>query len=495
MIRRADPEGVTEWGCRALLLSVAMPPSALEVKRRRAARSALYGGLLALVVVLGLFTALLSRAIEYRAQWGETDWAEKPEVQLLQAYARIPTTAGQEILGAEFLRDLLREEGIEATLEPLGDGSANLWAILEGESPETLVLHHHIDVYPAEDAEQWLHPPFEAEIEGPWLHGRGVFDMKSYAVAQLSAFLDIARSEVPRKRSLMLLATSDEESSSRLGTQWVLREHPELVERMWTVFTEGGIVEALNPDDIKYFGIETSQFQLVRAVACSPDRERLETLHQDLESWPANELEPILSPELEGFFADYGPTRSRRFTRLQLSAPRDLLPNRRGLDRLPRFARDLMGASIGAWPIARARGGGWKAELNLLIPPGADAEKTVERLLPEWVRHGIAWRIGEPEGASHGSPGDHPAFRAAAKALSSAYENAPVGRYFMPYNLTDARFFRQAGIDSYGFSPFLFFTTDTSRADQINERIPLPGFVSGVAAYVDAVRGLVLDAS
>jgi acetylornithine deacetylase/succinyl-diaminopimelate desuccinylase-like protein len=470
-----------------------MSTTPLEARRRRAARLALYGGLAALVAVLFLLTRVLERVLAHRAEWGEVDWEALPEVELLRQYVRLPTVAGREILGAEFLRQQLADAGVEATLEPLGEGSANLWALLEGESRETLVLHHHIDVSPVGDAADWLFPPFDATVEGPWLYGRGAFDMKSYAIAQLAAFLDVAASERPRRRSLMLLATSDEESDSRLGTQWLLWRHPELAERMWTVFTEGGTVEALSAEEIKYWGIEAFQFQLVRARACSPSRARLEALVADLGSWPANDVPPVVTPELATFFADYAPTRSRRLTRLHLASPEELLVNRRGLDRLPTFARDLMRSSVSAWPIEAAAGGGFSVAINLLLAPGADVAETVSRLLPEWVRHGVAWRIEAPEGSTHGSPVDSPAFRAAAATLARAHPETVVGSHFLPYNITDARFFRRAGIDTYGLSTFLFFTTDTIRADRTNERVPLPGFVSGVELYKEIVRRLVLD--
>ena len=470
-----------------------MPASLFEEKRRRAARAALYGGLVTLAAVLFVLSNLIGRFLEHRTRWGEVDWESLPEVQLLQEYVRLPTVAGREILGAEFLRRQLADAGVDATLEPIGDGSANLWALLEGDSPETLVLHHHIDVSPADNVEEWLHPPFAATVEGPWLYGRGVFDMKSYAVAQLAAFLDIAASDRPRRRSLMLLATSDEESDSRLGTQWLIWQHPELLERMWTVFTEGGIVEALTPDDIKYWGVEASQFQLVRARACSSARGRLEGLLEDLVSWPATEIPPVVTPELKTFFADYGPTRSRRLTRFHLGAPETLLFNRRGLNRLPPFARDLMRSSTSPWSIEEEPDGGYSLAINLLLAPGADVSGTIDTLLPEWLRHGIAWRIDPPEGSAQGSPVDGVAFRSAIESLRQAYPATAVGSYFLPYNITDARFFRRQGVDTYGLSPFLFFTTDTVRADQTNERIPLPGFVSGVEIYTEVVRRLVFD--
>jgi hypothetical protein len=96
------------------------------------------------------------------------------------------------------------------------------------------------------------------------------------------------------------------------------------------------------------------------------------------------------------------------------------------------------------------------------------------------------------EGSAQGSSLDHPLFIDTAAALQAAYPEAPVGSYTLPYNITDARYFRAHGIPTFGYSPFLFFSTDTIRADRLNERIPLPGFVSGVELYIDTVRKLVL---
>jgi acetylornithine deacetylase/succinyl-diaminopimelate desuccinylase-like protein len=142
--------------------------------------------------------------------------------------------------------------------------------------------------------------------------------------------------------------------------------------------------------------------------------------------------------------------------------------------------------------VTEAPGGGYSTSINLLLAPGADPAEEIDRLLPAWVRHGITWHVGPPVGADHGSPPEHEAFRAAAAALTRAYPATAVGSYFLPYNVTDARYFRTAGVPASGFSPVLFFTTDPGRADQTNERVPLPGFVSGVEIYVDAVRRMVL---
>jgi acetylornithine deacetylase/succinyl-diaminopimelate desuccinylase-like protein len=84
-------------------------------------------------------------------------------------------------------------------------------------------------------------------------------------------------------------------------------------------------------------------------------------------------------------------------------------------------------------------------------------------------------------------------FRAIEATLRETYPGTPVGPYFLATTATDSRFFRAAGVSSYGFSPFLIMNTDTFQVDRANERFGLPGFVEGVEVYRKLVRRLVSD--
>ena len=76
--------------------------------------------------------------------------------------------------------------------------------------------------------------------------------------------------------------------------------------------------------------------------------------------------------------------------------------------------------------------------------------------------------------------------------MRDEYPDAPAGPYFLAWTATDARFFRVAGVPTYGFSPFLIMNTDTLQVDRANERFALPGYVEGVELYEELVRRLVL---
>ena len=95
------------------------------------------------------------------------------------------------------------------------------------------------------------------------------------------------------------------------------------------------------------------------------------------------------------------------------------------------------------------------------------------------VRRWAAWAMGEID--------DPRAIDALSAAVHSVYPEAPVGPHFLSWSATDSRFFRDHDILSYGFSPFLIFSTDTFRVDGPNERMSLPGYMSGFEIYRNAV--------
>ncbi len=455
--------------------------------QRRAARVSLYGSLVFVILLLVAAATLFVPALEIDLDrtWTETDFAAEPAVQLLQAYTRIDTSSGtgSELAGARFLAEQLAAMGLAAHVEDLGNGHANLWSILEGESREAVVLHNHIDVYPVPTLEGWDHPPFEGVIEPPYLYGRGVFDMKSVTIAQLEALAALARSSRRPRRSVIFLATGGEESGSDLGTRWILRQHPALVERFQVVLTEGGVVEPLSREEIKYWGIEFAQKRFATAWACAAKAEPLERLRDQLHQLRQWQPRLSLSPEIELFLPLYAPTRGSEPYRRALADPVSILRDVEKFRSLPPFLRSFFVNEVVSFAPEEDPAGGWRMRLVFHLLPGTDLEEVREELLPGWLLHGIPVAIEPPLGTAAGSPVDHPAFRTLQSELQGAHPEAPVGPYFLPWSATDARFFRAAGIPTYGFSPFLIFATDTYRADTANERIGLPGFLHGVELY------------
>lgn len=474
------------------------PPT--EGRLRNVSRVSLYGSVLLVAVLAGLLVELAKGPLlkDQKVTWGDVDYASLDEVRLLREYVRIDTSeaTGSTLAGARFLAGVLQEAGIPYTLERVGEKDANLWAVVEGRQKGAVVLHHHIDVEDVGELDRWRYPPFAAEIDLPWLYGRGTFDMKSIGTAQLLAVVDLVRSGVQPERSVILLATAGEETGSEVGTRWILREHPELAERFELVLTEGGVVEGRSREEIKYWGTEVAQKRFHTLVLCDPSRELLEQFHDDIQRFGALEERLLLVDEVRSFLSHYAPTRDRDDLRKLLGNPDVILRDREAFDRLPRYLKALFRNELHSFGVRPAAdSGGWELPVKIHLLPGVELDEIRGELIPPW----LFWRtesvVEVAPSALHGSPVDHPVLDVIAELLARHYPGAPVGPLVLPWTATDSRFFRAHGIPSYGFTPFPILTTDVLRVGRHGERIDLPGYVEGVDVYRELVQRLAGDIS
>ena len=428
--------------------------------------------------------------------WSKIDYDEFESFRLLREFIRIDSSYpdGNEIPAVEFLADQLEREGIEAQIQRIGERNANLWATLHGEDPRPLVLHQHVDVDPVLTPNRWQAPPFAAEYRKPYLIGRGAFDMKSVGIAQLMAVLKLRRSGAQLNRSVMILATGDEERDSYLGTQLVLAQHPEWAEQFWAVLTEGGAVEARSSEEVKYWGTEFQQKRFVSVWVCSSDRGRLEEVREDL---GVRSGERRMTEAARLFFPRYGPSRAREITRDLLSDPDRLLEKIRAFPRdleVPEFPPILEAQvrdQLYPFPVEKAPGGGYRFQAILHLLPDSEFETVYEELIGDEL-DGFTTSIDNFNDKVPASPIDHPVFLAIDEGIKGHYPGVDHGPLFVPWSATDARYFRQAGIPSYGFSPFLLVSRDNQSSKGANERIAAPAFIDGVRLYEDVVERLVV---
>ena len=457
-------------------------------KNRRRARFLLYFSPLLLIAVTWSVTRIAGR-LEMPMSWRGVDFSEVESVRLFQEYLRIDTSYpdGNEIPGAEFLARQLATAGIDAHLERLGSRNANLWAILEGDDPQALVLHSHIDVEPAQDPEKWRHPPFSGTLESPFIYGRGAFDMKGLAIAQLMSVLKLERDDAPLRRSLIFLATGDEERFSRLGTRRIINQHPELAARFDAVLTEGGAVEVIDLTQVKYWGTEIGQKRFVDIWVCDQSRERLNALREQLLGAEAPPRPP--AGAVAEFLRVYSGSRDSHYLRQLLRRPERMLEDA-DVASLPPYLRAMIRNEIVAFPIEQDPEGGFTMRLILHLLPEASVEQAMEQLLPDGLSSFSAI-VEVPHGPVAPSSIDHPIFRAIHDYMGDVLPDVAHGPLFLPWVATDARFFREQGIPSYGYSPFWVLSSDTIKMKGRNERIAAPAFVEGVERYQELVRRLV----
>lgn len=471
---------------------VALQP--IHQHQRRSAQIALWVSLVACGATTVGLARLLTPHIGFgrTTEWYGEEYHAMREVQLLQEYLRFDTTSdqGNEVVAAEWLAARLAEMGVQAEVERLDERHANVYAFVEGDDPSALVLHHHIDTDPVDPARPWRFGPFDGTIEGPWIFGRGAYDMKSVGIAQLVA-LERLLADSPRpRRSVWLIATSSEESGSDLGMDRVARMRPEILDGAFAFLTEGGFVEPTDLDTIKYWATEVGQKRAVWLELCHGDRETLEAIRADLMplSRPVDNVR--LDPFVREYLEEYGPTRIDWFLADMLGDPSRAVSDLGRLARLPSTYQALFRNEMELWEIEPDPGGGWRLVVVLLLLPGEDPVAAVDRFVPLHLRRGAPTVVVDWGQASVISPLDHPAYLAINRVLGRLYPDAPTGPAYLPRTITDARFARAAGVPAYGFSPFLVFAADTFTMRAPNEKIGLPGFVAGVNGYADVIAEL-----
>ena len=102
-----------------------------------------------------------------------------------------------ESMGAdEVVKDPMEEQVIQECLEKYQEGNLghdqtdryNVYATFKGaKGGKSLLFNSHIDVMPADEAEEWTTPPFEPHIRDGKLYGRGAADMKGGLMASVMA--------------------------------------------------------------------------------------------------------------------------------------------------------------------------------------------------------------------------------------------------------------------------------------------------------------------
>lgn len=97
--------------------------------------------------------------------------------------------------------------------EGLGGAVENLFAIRKGaEGSRHFAFAGHLDVVPP--GEGWATDPFDPEVKGDLLHGRGAVDMKG----SIAAFVSALHSLPKDLGTISLIITGDEEGPAHFGT-------------------------------------------------------------------------------------------------------------------------------------------------------------------------------------------------------------------------------------------------------------------------------------
>lgn len=153
---------------------------------------------------------------------------------LLQDLIRLDTTnpPGHEQAAIGLLERHCRTIGLETLVVGAHDERPNLIARWRADparrTGRPLILSGHVDCVPADPA-RWTHDPWSGHHDGTHIWGRGAIDMKGFVAMAFAVIAKLKRENVSLTRDLLFVVVSDEEAGTRLGSKWLVEEHPDLL--------------------------------------------------------------------------------------------------------------------------------------------------------------------------------------------------------------------------------------------------------------------------
>ena len=143
-----------------------------------------------------------------------------PALNLLFDLLRRPSITPDDAGCQDIIASRLAKLGFECETMVFGDVT-NLWA-RRGTGSPVFCFAGHTDVVPPGDVNDWQSDPFEPDIRGEHVFGRGSADMKSGLAAMVVAVERFLEDHPDHPGSIAFLITSDEEGRARDGTLKVM---------------------------------------------------------------------------------------------------------------------------------------------------------------------------------------------------------------------------------------------------------------------------------
>lgn len=462
-------------------------------RRLVAAAAALLLGLVSMACSRRRTPPPVTKADVVNATRSQASWLSEEPIRLLRDYVRIDTSLDHgEEKGAEFLRHFFECEGIETQVICPRPRRCNVFARLRGKRREgALLLLNHIDVAPPFPTLWKEAPPFEGRIKNGYLYGRGVYDMKSIAIAQALAMRNLKRHGIVPASDILLLGEADEEVDEQLGSRWLLEHRPELFAGVGQVLNEGGVVELVLREP-RYWGIETVQagyataeleFATPQPLSALADRWR--QLHS-----------PIVLPDpqvVEGFglLANHlvspltDPLRHLDQVRRN-PAWLATLPDRYGsfLEARVFWSNPAPGRAVAASP--------FRTVFVVSTPPGMPPERYFDAILADARSHGITVVESFSGGVTAASPYPTPFTETLRRVTEAHFPGVPFGPLPTFGSFSTSMLFRRRGFPTYGFNPIPMNITDTARRHRNDERVYLPDYLAGVRLFSDILEEIAL---
>ena len=427
-------------------------------------------------------------------------------VERLSEYIQVDTInpPGNESNGVQFFAGIFDAAGIKYETAESAPGRGNIWARLKGGNLPALVLLNHMDVVPA-DPKYWDFAAFKGGIEDGYVQGRGALDMKGLGIVQLQGFLALHASGQKLNRDVLFVATADEEAGGAFGAGWLVENKPEIFKGVGYLLNEGGGGSIQGTDTV--FSVEVTQKVplWLRLVAkgnpghgSAPQTETAVTrILRAGDRLARTKFPAHLIPAVQFFFESTAQYQEKELADrysditnsihdaefmnyLQLTNPRahSLLRNTCSITRLSGSSK------INVVPTEAS------IELDCRLLPDQDAAVFIKELA--LIINDPNVEIEKIMGFTAAiSSADTPLFQAIVATIESHFPGAKIFPG-VTTGFTDSHFFRDLGITSYGFGPFVTPQADRKGVHGNNERITIENMQRGTRAMIELLNRFVV---
>lgn len=405
---------------------------------------------------------------------------------------------GNEVGAADYIRDVLAAEGIDAEVLESAPGRGNAFARMAGDgSKKPMLVLSHIDVVPAE-ADKWCVPPFSAEVKDGYIWGRGTLDTKSLTVMEMMALILARRHNLALKRDIKFAALADEECGGDFGAQWAAENHYDKISAEFAL-NEGGL--GMRSEKGRIYMVATAEKGVCWSVltargrsghASMPHDDNAVVKMADAVGRLARHRSPVRITKTVSRFLTAASAYDRRAGMLKLAAVPVL-----GGWVMKKMPDRMMTAMFHNTFVPTVVQGGKKSN----IIPDECTLRVDSRILPgvtkeDWLREireilaGLPIDI-EPEQFSEATESevDTELYRIAEESIKEADPGAVVAPFMVP-GATDSRFLRLKGIMCYGIMPLAVTKEEIDTVHGVDERLSLEAFERGLKITCEIVRKL-----
>ena len=391
-------------------------------------------------------------ALQYLRDQADPHLRQLDEFLRIESVSVDPQRRGEVRRAAQWIADELTKIGLgnatlhETKLHPIVTGE---WLKAGPEAP-TVLVYCHYDVQPVDPLDEWVRPPFEPRFEDDRVYARGSADDKGQLFMHLKAaeaYLRGGQGSLPL--NLRFLFEGEEEMGSD-DLDPFLEQHREELQSDVVVVSDTSMFAA----DVPSLGYGLRGLAYMELHVSGPSQDLHSGQFGGAVANPANVLVEMLAAlhdyqgrvTVPGFYDRVRPlSAEERASLAELPFDAEAWRNEAGVPQLAGEEGFSTLERLWVRPTLDINGlwGGYSGEGSKTIIPASVGAKLSCRLVPDQDHHEIArlveehlYRIAPPTvrvevkqhhgGAPSVTPLDHPAVRAAGRALEAAFGRQPV---------------------------------------------------------------------